>query len=426
MSSSLFRDAYQSILTAVNMHDIAKDHNREVAAYLCFLTFAILDESAPEHIPIKPDQFMYQRISLYAELSQNDLLNNWQCPDIPDLNDNVLFIAFIAFGDLLINRSARTDYRSAVHELHGITETTLFGMTMLKTVLPITNKYIEALIEIKEHPATPTWHISHREPQHQVADSRYRVPPPQDRYPATPSVQPGKATHRRSILPMLLFVIIGVAIGMFFYSQGMDYLPQLVQNIFPSSTATPKPTSTPSATNASSESLLYDQMMSILAAAMNSSAPAPTTTPMYTYNGKMLVVSEYIATCPFSISADSDADYYIYLEYQYHPAHSKESRSLKSTASSPYENDIAFIVKAGKTVSIDVPIGVYKLYYATGKNFYGIKELFGEDTRYYESDEFLSFYLSGNYYNGCSITLWETYDGNFETDEISEKNFPTR
>ena len=75
---------------------------------------------------------------------------------------------------------------------------------------------------------------------------------------------------------------------------------------------------------------------------------------------------------------------------------------------------------------MDVPIGVYKLYYATGKTFFNTSILFGDTTRYYESDELLTFNASGDYYNGHTITLYEVVNGNLDTDEISEKTFPTR
>ena len=163
---------------------------------------------------------------------------------------------------------------------------------------------------------------------------------------------------------------------------------------------------------------------------VNTATPTPTVTPtpipVTIYNGKRIINSDYNATCPFSIVADSSSNYYIYLDYQYGPTNSTKHRTIKSGALSPYESDIAFIVEAGKSVSIDVPIGVYRLYYATGKTFYGPTLLFGDDTEFYTSDESLSFYYSGGYYNGHTITLYATYDGNFDTKEISEKNFPVR
>ena len=121
--------------------------------------------------------------------------------------------------------------------------------------------------------------------------------------------------------------------------------------------------------------------------------PCPTSTPIpvSAYNGKLIIVPDYSQVCPLDIIAGTDTDYYIYLDYQYSPHLTQESRSRKATATSPYEGDIAFIVKAGQRVSIDVPIGVYKFYYATGTTFFGSKYLFGDDTQCYKADNLLSF-----------------------------------
>lgn len=92
----------------------------------------------------------------------------------------------------------------------------------------------------------------------------------------------------------------------------------------------------------------------------------------------------------------------------------------------PCEADVAFYLKAGKQVSFNVPIGVYKLYYATGKDFYGTELLFGDNTQYFSSDELLTFYSDSEYYRGHTITLKSTLNGNFETVPISEDQFPKR
>ncbi len=147
---------------------------------------------------------------------------------------------------------------------------------------------------------------------------------------------------------------------------------------------------------------------------------------MQTYNGKMIIVPGYAVTCPFTVVADSSSDYYVYLDYQRVPFYSEENREIKPYGFGSNESDVAFIVKAGQTVSINVPIGTYKMYYATGKNFYGTSKLFGDSTRCYVADDLLSFYLAGDYYQGHTITLKAVYNGNFETDEIAEYTFPKR
>ena len=143
-------------------------------------------------------------------------------------------------------------------------------------------------------------------------------------------------------------------------------------------------------------------------------------------NGKMFITPSYKCVCPFTIISSSSTDYYVYLKYQKAPASTTENRTTETGSRLPYESDVAFYVKAGQQVEIDVPIGVYKLYYATGSDFYGTKLLFGEDTHYYASDDLLTFYSDTQYYNGHTITLKATYNGNFDTDPIPETQFPIR
>lgn len=406
MFQDLFRDTHRQILEIVDRYEMSKGHNQEVTAYLAFLTFAVLDDQAASLIPVRPDEFMYQRFRLYAGLSRSDLLNNWHCPDIPDMSDNPLFTAFIAFGDLLINSSARKDYRYASLAIHDLSETALFAASMIKQVLPITDRYIDRLITIREYTES-----SRQNPvaSQQIFHDHESPSTPMLTHKSSPSLSAQKSITRKEGRRNLLIGIVACSL-----------IIAIVYFVFFSPTET---TSSAPYDNSSSDnpfSNWYYQLQGAL------SSPSSTLTPVTISNGKQIIAPDYLGTCPFSITADSKSDYYIYLDYSHTPSNSQERRQLKSTASSPYENDIAFIVKAGRTVSIDVPVGVYALYYATGKTFYGTQYLFGDETRYYKADKHLSFYLSGNYYNGHSITLYATYDGNFETDEISEKSFPTR
>lgn len=164
------------------------------------------------------------------------------------------------------------------------------------------------------------------------------------------------------------------------------------------------------------------------APAVTTKRPTATNTPapVSVYNGKLFIKSDYEGTCPFEVKADSTSNYYIYLEYQRAPSNSTTTRDRKTSAYSPYESDVAFYLEKGKSYEIDVPVGVYKLYYATGDTFYGTKLLFGDKTRFYASDDLLNFYSDSQYYNGHTITLYSVSHGNFDTDPISESSFPGR
>ena len=145
-------------------------------------------------------------------------------------------------------------------------------------------------------------------------------------------------------------------------------------------------------------------------------------------NGQIIVNSDYKGLCELMVKAGSDSNYYVYLDYQHAPNRSYDDRTVNKKASIPYEDDIAFIVKAGKTVEINVPIGVYKMYYATGNDFYGRDIKFGTDGHYYVADTLMDFYseVDGDYivYNGHEVTLYSVVNGNLDTDPISEKLFP--
>ncbi len=159
--------------------------------------------------------------------------------------------------------------------------------------------------------------------------------------------------------------------------------------------------------------------------------PKPTTSPvpLYPQNGQIIIMPAYERVCPLTIVADSTTNYYIYLKYQYPPIQSSTDRtSIDSYLGKLYNavtsGDMAFFVEAGSTVNIDVPIGVYKFYYAAGETFYGKKFLFGSDTSRYSAKSVLSFYSYGNRYMGHTITLKSVINGNFDTSPISESEFP--
>ena len=154
--------------------------------------------------------------------------------------------------------------------------------------------------------------------------------------------------------------------------------------------------------------------------------PSATSTPkpLKVRNGSQYVYSDYEGTCPFTIKADSEVNYYVYLEYQRASSSSTTPRNRQHYSSAPFEDDIAFYLAKGQTHKIDVPVGVDKLYYATGDSFYGSKLLFGENTSYFTSDDLLDFYCDGRYYNGHTITLYPVRNGNFDTEKISESSFP--
>lgn len=84
---------------------------------------------------------------------------------------------------------------------------------------------------------------------------------------------------------------------------------------------------------------------------------------------------------------------------------------------------LTFFVRAGETVEIDVPLGKYTLYYATGETWYGESILFGESTLYYKADDVFDFYEADGFVNGWTIELYAQVNGNLSTESIDSSEF---
>ena len=153
----------------------------------------------------------------------------------------------------------------------------------------------------------------------------------------------------------------------------------------------------------------------------------PTTSPLKEHvfsNGAFIKKPSYESICPLTVSVPSGKKYYIYLDYQYAPTRSRDKRVQGNTKKVSFDGDVSFTVDSGRTVSIDVPIGVYKLYYAYGDTWYGAKDRFGPDTVYYTSDDLLEFYTDNSHAYGHTLELWLQKDGNFDADRIYSSSFP--
>ncbi len=80
-------------------------------------------------------------------------------------------------------------------------------------------------------------------------------------------------------------------------------------------------------------------------------------------------------------------------------------------------------VHGGDKVQIDVPLGKYKLKYASGDKWYGYKYRFGPYTSYNKSNDIFDFKVVGNQVSGYSVTLYKVQDGNLRTYNIDESEF---
>ncbi len=79
----------------------------------------------------------------------------------------------------------------------------------------------------------------------------------------------------------------------------------------------------------------------------------------------------------------------------------------------------SYFINRGSTLSIELPLGSYKLKFASGDKWYGTKFLFGPRTSYSYIPDKMTFYLSGDYARGHRIELIPQVGGNLDTRPMS-------
>lgn len=124
-------------------------------------------------------------------------------------------------------------------------------------------------------------------------------------------------------------------------------------------------------------------------------------------NGKIVMNPFDQRICPLNISVKGDDSYYIYLDSESFP-----------------HNDMAFLIKPGKSVNLDVPEDTYQIFYAVGQTWYGKDDLFGPDTMYYKCDGTFEFYRDEDYVYGHTIELYLKKNGNLATEKVDASSFP--
>lgn len=80
-------------------------------------------------------------------------------------------------------------------------------------------------------------------------------------------------------------------------------------------------------------------------------------------------------------------------------------------------------IHGGSSAEISVPLGTFKLKYATGQEWYGEDFLFGPETSYSEADQAFHFTDEGYQYSGYTVELFLQADGNLRTDRITPDQF---
>lgn len=80
-------------------------------------------------------------------------------------------------------------------------------------------------------------------------------------------------------------------------------------------------------------------------------------------------------------------------------------------------------VRGGSVTSIEVPLGTYRLKYASGNTWYGYEHYFGPTTGYNQADSDFRFYEDGNRVSGYTVTLYQVQNGNLRTSRLPPNQF---
>lgn len=109
---------------------------------------------------------------------------------------------------------------------------------------------------------------------------------------------------------------------------------------------------------------------------------------------------------PLQISVSSDEHYYVKVLDAY-----------------TEERIMALFIRSGRTASLEVPTGTYRLRYAVGETWYGQEHQFGPETKYFEAEDTFTFESEGRQVTGHEIELILQTGGNLSTQQIPKGKF---
>jgi hypothetical protein len=84
---------------------------------------------------------------------------------------------------------------------------------------------------------------------------------------------------------------------------------------------------------------------------------------------------------------------------------------------------VTLFVRAGETTEIKVPIGKYRLRYASGHQWYGEKPLFGDHTTAEQAIDPLIFAIAEDRIQGHTIRFKSSMAGNMRAKDINQSDF---
>lgn len=339
-----------------------------VTGYLLKYIFSKLQASETEKF--------FSRLELYSDVIGGNITPRCECMMNTDFSStNPVLYDFIVFGDILVNPNCANDYKNAPISLPSVFEVYRFSKILMEEVTPI-------ILNCFDPSAFRDKNNSH------VSDDNSS---PKTNSAGNDIIKEPNKSKKPFQFPVTILIIAAVVLPIFIASflshataPAETPLPTIVPTVRPTPVFTAEPLSLP-------------------------------------YNGQEFLSPGYTRVCPLTITASTDSSYYIYLQYRREPTESYDSRHVSGYGEG---EDLSFFIRAGETVELDVPVGVYRLYYATGDTWYGTEHKFGPRTAYFTSDDLLHFYTTYNTIYGNTLELWAQYNGNFETEIITASSFP--
>ncbi|MBR0144575.1 MAG: hypothetical protein IJM21_10420 [Clostridia bacterium] len=96
-----------------------------------------------------------------------------------------------------------------------------------------------------------------------------------------------------------------------------------------------------------------------------------------------------------------------------------DSHYIKINDASTGDTYMTIYIREGDSITVYLPVGRYRIRYATGKKWYGFSELFGPDGDYLAFNETISIKKDMKY----TLTLYQIADSNLTTKALSQEDF---
>jgi hypothetical protein len=100
-----------------------------------------------------------------------------------------------------------------------------------------------------------------------------------------------------------------------------------------------------------------------------------------------------------------------------------ESYFVKLVSASTGKEVMTFYIRSGQTLDTEVPLGSYRIKYATGDLWYGETHLFGPESKYSEAEKVFQFARNGDEISGYTVELIRQRGGNLQTRAIPPSQF---